>query len=176
MQANQQAQQKDSEDVDLRNALLRRAYEGEIIGCAMYRGLIARRGKDHRRALELLYDIERLTADALAPLIGHYGVAVSEENATREGQQLGVSLFDQPWKSMWTEVSRLAADYLRDFNRLANALDEPHTAIGRQVVEHEEALIDFARREIADDPDSLAPLYDYLNRYRATLTSETSAD
>lgn len=166
MTRNTPSQQHDSTPSDHLDALLRRAYEGEIIGCAMYQELLASRLDQHGQALQLLYDIERMTADALMPLIGHYGVSVSQADAMKEGKQLGASLIDKPWKSMWTEVIGLADDYLGDFHRLADALPTTHAAIGRQVVEHEEALIAFSRREIADDPDSLAPLRDYLDRYQ----------
>ncbi len=114
--------------------------------------LIARHSSDHAEPLQLLYDIERLTADALVPLMQHYQVAVSDDAADQEGRRLGAELVTRPWKSMWNEVIRLADDYLSDFNRLPDVLDEPYAAVGRQVVEHEEALIAFAHLEIADNP------------------------
>lgn len=171
MQANHPVQPNIPEAPERRNALLCRAYEGEIIGCAMYQELIARHSSDHAEPLQLLYDIERLTADALVPLIQHYQVAVSEEAADQEGRRLGAGLVTRPWKSMWNEVIRIADDYLRDFNRLPDVLDEPHAAVGRQVVEHEEALIAFAHLEIADNPEALLPRHDYLHRYRAGVNT-----
>lgn len=165
---------QNSQATDPTVALLRRAYEGEIVGAAMYEELIARRISDHGQALKLLYDIERITANALAPLIEQFGIEVSVDRATEEGHQLGISLTDKPWKSMWTEVIRLADDYLGDFSRLAEILTGPHAAVGRQLVEHEEALLAYAHREIADDPDALAPLHHYLNRYRSGLAGRPS--
>lgn len=148
-----------------RAALLQRAFEGEIIGCALYDRMIGDPAYPKKDALELLYAIERMTADALEPLIVRYDVAVSEESATREGRQVAEALAGRPWKDMWTEVTRLADDYLTDFRCLADLLDGDEAAVGVQVVEHEEALIAFAHREIADDPDALAPLRDYRRRY-----------
>jgi hypothetical protein len=66
---------------------------------------------------------------------------------------------------MWAEVIRLADDYLKDFRRLADVLDGDDAAVGRQVVEHEEALIAFADREITNALDALAPLEEYRRRY-----------
>lgn len=148
-----------------RAALLRRAFEGEIIGCAMYDRMIGDPAYPKKDALRLLYVVERMTADALEPLIVRHGVTVTEESAASEGRQLADALAGRPWKDMWTEVTRLADDYLTDFRRLATLLEGDDAVIGVQVVEHEEALIAFAQREIADDPDALAPLQDYRRRY-----------
>jgi hypothetical protein len=149
----------------VRDALLRRAYEGEIIGCAMYDRMISDPAYPKKDALHLLYVVERITADALEPLIKRYDVAVDDESATREGHQLAATLSGQPWKHMWAEVIRLADDYLKDFRRLADVLDGDDAAVGRQVVEHEEALIAFADREITNALDALAPLEEYRRRY-----------
>jgi hypothetical protein len=51
----------------VRDALLRRAYEGEIIGCAMYDRMISDPAYPKKDALHLLYVVERITADALEP-------------------------------------------------------------------------------------------------------------
>jgi hypothetical protein len=80
----------------LRAELLRRAYEGEIIGCAMYREMIANPTHAEKGTLELLYVIERITADALEPLITRYNVTVSVDAATREGRRLAASLEGDP--------------------------------------------------------------------------------
>jgi hypothetical protein len=148
-----------------RAALLRRAYEGEIIGCAMYDRMVDDPSYPNKEALQLLYVVERMTADALQPLIARYEVAVSEESATHEGHRLAATLAGRPWKEMWSEVIALADDYLSDFRRLADVLEGDEATIGAQVVEHEEALIAFARREIDDDPGALTPLRDYRRRY-----------
>ena len=157
----------DTDTAELRATLLRRAYEGEIIGCAMYDALLNDPSHPEKQALEKLYIIERITADALKPLLVRYQVSFCEDTATTEGRRLAESLQGRPWQEMWTEVTRLADDYLDDFKRLADVLDGEDAAIGRQVVNHEEALIAFARREVDGVPDASAPLDDYLRRYTA---------
>ncbi|KAA0084542.1 hypothetical protein CIW52_11110 [Mycolicibacterium sp. P9-64] len=153
------------DDVALRAGLLRRAYEGEIIGCAMYREMMSASNHPNSRALQLLYSIERVTADALKPMITRYEIAVAEDASVTEGIELGKRLVGRSWDDMWRETIRLAEDYLDDFNRLSEVLKSEDIALGVQVVEHEEALIAFARREIDGDPDATAPLEDYLRRY-----------
>ena len=79
-------------DPATRAALLRRAYEGEIIGCAMYEQMIADPSYTNTEALQLLYDIERVTADALKPLVIRYAVPVTEDEAEREGRRIADTL------------------------------------------------------------------------------------
>lgn len=162
------------DDAALRARLLRRAYEGEIIGCAMYDHMAKNPAYPKKDALHLLYTVERVTADALEPLISRYDVAVDEQSATREGHRLADELAGRPWKEMWAEVTRLADDYLADFRRLAAILEGDEAGIGIQVVEHEEALIAFARREIDDDPEALEPLRDYYRRYASNQQLQPS--
>lgn len=150
---------------ELRAKLLRRAYEGEIIGCAMYQAMIDDPTHADKEALRRLHVIERVTADALKPLLDRYEVTVCEDTATTKGRRLSASLRGSPWEQMWIEVIQLADDYLDDFKRLAEVLDGDEAAIGRQVIEHEEALIAFARAEVDGEPNASAPLDDYLRRY-----------
>ncbi|OMB79430.1 hypothetical protein [Mycolicibacterium conceptionense] len=150
-----------------RAALLRRAYEGELIGCAMYQQMVDGRSHSNTEVLQLLYEIERITADALQPLIVRHALTVSEAEAEREGRRIADSLAGKPWKSMWAEVIQLADEYLTDFKRLTAVLEGEEAAVGRQVVEHEEALIEFAHGEIKGSADALAPLWAYHRRYAA---------
>ncbi|KUI31713.1 hypothetical protein [Mycobacterium sp. GA-2829] len=165
MHADPSAGDGSQEIAATRAALLRRAYEGEIIGCAMYGEMLDGNAYPETTALRLLYDIERITADALAPLITRYGVPVSDDDAAREGRRLAATLAGRPWKEMWMDVIRLADDYLTDFRLLVDVLDGEEAAVGRQVVAHEEALIAFAHHEIDEAGDALAPLEDYRRRY-----------
>lgn len=131
----------------------------------MYRQLLNDASYPNAEALQLLYDIERITADALKPLVLRYAVPVTEGDAERDGLRIADELAGQPWKAMWSEVIRLADDYLGDFKLLAAVLHGDDAIVGRQVVEHEEALIEFAHREINDSDDALAPLQEYRRRY-----------
>ncbi|OUS95069.1 hypothetical protein [Rhodococcus sp. NCIMB 12038] len=149
-----------------RDAMIRKALEGEIVGCAMYREMIVHTQGVNKAPLELLFELERVTAAALEPVAARYGVAVDRDAATAEGLQLASELLEQPWETMWSNITGLAEDYLGYFQRLATALEGTDSAAaGRQAVEHEEALIEFARREVGKASDPHGPLLDYLSRY-----------
>jgi len=149
-----------------RDAMIRKALEGEITGCAMYRKMVKHTQGANRAPLELLYELERVTAQALETVAARYEVAVDREAATAEGLKLASDLLNRSWETMWASIIELADDYLGHFQRLAAALERTESAAaGRQAVEHEDAVIEFARREVGKASDSHAPLLDYLARY-----------
>ena len=53
--------------------------------------------------------------------------------------------------------------YLEDFTALERMAPEEDRYALNNLTDHEVAAIEFAKRELAGDPDSLASLYDYLN-------------
>ena len=53
--------------------------------------------------------------------------------------------------------------YLEDFTALEKMAPEEDLYALNNLTEHEVAAIEFAKRELAGDPDSLAPLRDYLS-------------
>lgn len=150
----------------VRDALIRRAYEGEITGCALYRTMITGEMLGSHDVLPLLYEVERITAEALEPVVARFDVSVDPDAAAAEGVRLAAEFSDVSWNAMWESIVELADDYLLDFYRLETALEgHEFAAVARQVVEHEEAQIEFARRELRNHPDPTEPLRSYLCRY-----------
>lgn len=148
-----------------RAALLIRSYEGELIGSAMYEKLMHFHTGRQREALELLRDMEQVTAEALSSLIEKYSVIVDPEKSRLQGLALAEKLKDREWKDMWRDVVELADDYLDDFRRLEELLGANDSRIGRQVVEHETTMIEFAKKECADDQDAAQLLREHLHQY-----------
>lgn len=148
---------------DERNALLRRAFEGEVTGSSMFAHMGSSTNDDgYRTTLQMLETVERITAAALLPLLERCGVTADQHGAAERGTRLAHDLIGRPWTEVWTEVLPLARAELRHFERMRDLLDESDQGVGTQVVEHESALIDFAEREIAGSTDALQPLRRYL--------------
>jgi hypothetical protein len=154
-----------------RNALLRESFEGEVLGCAMYDAMVASAVGNRKATLQLLHELERVTVEALEPLMSRYGVEADVDAVVGRGRHLADELMVHPWVEMWHEVVRLADKYLGVFTRLAELLDPDDARVGAQVVAHEKALIEFAGREIDGDADSVEPLRQYLQRYTCSATA-----
>ncbi len=148
------------------HAALRTCFEEEISGEGYFTGLARQFSGRPREALLMMVRMERVTAAALRPLIGRYGIAAADEaslfaqGAAEAAAQAGLT-----WEGL---TGRMAAEYpayMEEFDqllRLAPAADRAPAALA---AEHERALIDFARQETAGHASSLEPMARFLARH-----------
>ena len=138
-------------------------YEEEIEGEAYFYGLI-----DHfeeQEKLTVLARVERHAATSVVPLLEKYDLVPRDESElkTRGESYVGRhASFD--WFEFMTYIVKRYPDYLEDFTALKRMAPEEDLYALNILTDHEVAAIEFAKRELAGDPDSLAPLYDYLHQ------------
>lgn len=147
-----------------RETLLRKAFEGEIIGEAMYDRLAVLADNDHRReTARLAAEVERTTADALLPLMTRHGIPFDRHRAWNVGIRYTDESIDKGWHGYFADVLPLAEQALTGMKRLHALSDEQDQIATGRLVAHEEALLEFVRRELEGVPDSTAPLREYLD-------------
>ena len=138
-------------------------YEEEIEGEAYFYGLV-----DHfeeQEKLTVLARVERHAATSVVPLLEKYDLVPRDESElkTRGESYVGRhASFD--WFEFMTYIVKRYPDYLEDFTALKRMAPEGDLYALNILMDHEVAAIEFAKRELAGDPDSLAPLYDYLHQ------------
>lgn len=137
-------------------------YEEEIEGEAYFYGLV-----DHfeeQEKVTVLARVERRAAESVVPLLEKYGLVPRDESElkTRGESYVGRhASFD--WFEFMTYMVNRYPGYLEDFTALEKMAPEEDLDALNNLTDHEVVVIEFANRELAGDPDSLAPLYDYLN-------------
>ncbi len=136
-------------------------YEAEIMGEAYFYGLAEH--FDESDKMDLLARIERDAARAVEPLLQKYGLESRDEaELERLGQDYIKLHQSHSWQEFMIYIVERYPGYLDEFKTLeamAPAEDLPALNL---LTEHEVAVIDFAKKELAGDPDSLAPLMRYL--------------
>ena len=138
-------------------------YEEEIEGEAYFYGLV-----DHfeeQEKLTVLARVERHAAASVIPLLEKYDLVPRDESElkTRGESYVGRhASFD--WFEFMTYIVKRYPDYLEDFTALKRMAPEGDLYALNILISHEVAAIEFAKRELAGDPDSLAPLYNYLHQ------------
>lgn len=149
---------------DYGSALLT-AYEEEVTGEGYFAGLADQFSGRPREALLVMARVERVTASALRPLIACQGLSTAAETVLlARGRAQAEMQRGMTWDSLTRGMADEYPVYVEEFAqlcRLAPPADRPTALIA---LEHEQVLIDAARREVAGDPDSLAPLYAFLAR------------
>ena len=140
-------------------------YEEEIEGEAYFYGLA-----DHfeeQEKLTVLARVERRAAESIAPLLEKYELVPRDESELKTRGEAYVgrhASFD--WFEFMTYIVNRYPGYLEDFTALERLAPEEDLHALNNLTAHEIAAIEFAKRELAGVPDSLAPLCDYLDSDR----------
>lgn len=157
-----------SEELATRDTLLRKAYEGEVIGEAMYARLAAIAEDDYQRtAAHLAAAVERTTANLLLPLIERHGVAVDRDRAKQVGVDFTDDNIAEGWSNYFAKILPLAEQALVGMERLHELSDEADESATGRLVAHELALLEFVRRDLAGAADPVEPLREFLDNERA---------
>jgi hypothetical protein len=131
-------------------------YSGEVLGEAVYSGLLAgARSDDERLKWATLLQLETETKAWLrAPMVAH-GVSIAEQPADRaNGTAVAEQLAPLPWNVQMQELGRAITDTFvpryqahADAARARSAAEEERVCL--YMVEHERAQAEFAQRELA---------------------------
>lgn len=147
--------------------LLRKAYEGEIIGEAMYASLEQlATSTDQKNAARLLAELERETGDVLLPVVLRHGTDFDRDAAWAKGEDFTKGSIKEGWLAYFEKVAPLAEDALAEMKKLHSMSDEVDRGATGLLVAHEEAFLEFVRREVAGEADSTAPLEKFLDDQR----------
>ncbi len=138
-------------------------YEEEVEGEAWYRALAQRMlQRRHKEKMLLLAEVERATAEAVRPLIDRYGLTPAPRAALVASGQSQAASGAQDWDTLLAQMTESFPPYVDDFKALeamGPAADQPLLAL---MTAHEIAAIEFLHLEAKGDPDSTAPLLDFL--------------
>jgi hypothetical protein len=144
---------------------LRQSYYGEIVAEGFYRHLSLAVAEGHRRtALALIAQVERATHLRLAPFAAQVGIRLTDEERDRRLRARIQTQGPFDWDAFIHKAHREWPAYLHAFEELeslAKARGERGLAF---LVDHERALIEFIRLELADpgSPQALVPMKNYL--------------
>ncbi len=140
-------------------------YEEEIMGEAYFRGLAEHiGGAAECEKLVLLAEVERRAAEIVRPLLDRHGLAPRDAAVLKS---LGTAHVERHRRHSWMEfmahmIARYPA-YVVEFEELERLAPEDDLPALKLLTHHEVVTIAFAKKEIACDPDSLAPLQEYLD-------------
>jgi hypothetical protein len=149
---------------------IREFYDGEVGGEAIYSALLeSAQTDDERFKFSTLLQLETETKAWLrAPMVAR-GLSIGERAAVREKDAAQIA----PMKSLpWTQKMQVIRDFLADrvipryqshFDAVRKRGNADEVAICLHMVEHEEAQLEFSRRELAASlKASLEPVLKHL--------------
>jgi hypothetical protein len=145
------------------------AYAEEISGETYFAGFAAAEHDPRRAAIWKKFAlIENRMEAALRPLARTLGVMPKDPAALRQsGREEAIANPVQSWEVAMQEMVREYPAYLEEFAGL-KAIAPPEAFAAMDLLfDHEVAMIDFAKLELAGRRDSVAPLDTFLARLQA---------
>ena len=148
-------------------------YEEEIMGEAYFHALAEHfDGEGERDKLRRLGQVERRAAEVVQPLLHKHGLTARDEPVLKALGEADVAAHQNyGWHELMAYMVARYPRYLDDFGALERLAPAPDLPALKLLTRHEVAAIEFARRELAGDVDSTAPLHRYLEQCRVWLNS-----
>jgi hypothetical protein len=142
--------------------LWREAYQGEVLGEAIF-GFLAERETDAGRAamLTALTELERSTKALAEPVFERNGYDRGDDAATIAAALANPdALAAMGWEDFLRSITPIAEGFLVQYRQLVDLVDNADDrAIAEAYVEHELALVAFARRALGEEPgEPLEPI------------------
>ena len=140
-------------------------HEEEVMGEAYFRELGQYfRSDDQREKLDLLSRVERVAAESVRPLIERHRLVPRPDSELVAAGLAWIGRHETfEWRDFIADMVERYPQYLLDFAALEEIAPEEDRPFIRVLNEHEVAAIDFAREELAGNPDSTAPLVRYID-------------
>jgi hypothetical protein len=136
-----------------------KAYQGEVSGERLFGGLAERiDDPDHRQKLEVLRLLEARTRTALVPAMERSGLSIEPDpDVVRDAEALADATASLPWSDLMAAFEPITTQFISLYERIGELALEDDRPAAELLVAHEEALREFARRELAGrSEDSLS--------------------
>jgi hypothetical protein len=144
-------------------ALWVKAYQGEVSGETLF-GRVAALcdDPDHRQKMEVLRLLEANTREACVPAMIRNGLSTDPDPQTvTDAEALGDAVATIPWTDFLGAFESITTQFLALYRRIGEVA-QADSAESELLVAHEEALREFARREIAGRTDDSLALIEAL--------------
>jgi hypothetical protein len=124
------------------------AYKGEWIGENLYRELANRSIVEHQKAkLHAIADVEQYTFRRLKPIADRLGIDVAAGEWKRVVERRATELYSVGWPDFIDKALRDWPPFIVRFEALLPLAPPPDTDAVRCLIDHEVALVEFARIE-----------------------------
>lgn len=147
--------------------LLEWAYLGEVFGAAVFTYLLGTDTFPERRVeLGILLDLELQTRDRLEPLAVERGLGVEHQETLSRAAEFALDMRTLDWPQFMSETESVGGDALPLLRELVHVAPPASKQLLTSVVEHEVALISFARHTLAGDvPVARSAIVDHLTAH-----------
>jgi hypothetical protein len=128
-------------------------YQGEVLGEALYSGLLANAAPQHQHYFAAMLQMETEAKARLRPFLVRLGLSVVEsEDSRREGIALASTLGLLSWEEFLAAFAREIAVYVDKYQTIADQAPPEDRPALDFMVEHEKSFLRFAAAELTGEP------------------------
>jgi hypothetical protein len=148
------------------NEGLRVSYEEEVSGDAFFTELAQHQAPSNRITLLMFAEIERITISCLKHLIAKYNIVTTDEDSLRQdGTREAASLKHEKWHVIIAKIIENYPTFIDEFCGLHDMAAAEDTATIDILIEHEQAMLDYAIRQQAGEANPRMPLENFIQKY-----------
>jgi hypothetical protein len=154
--------------MDEREALLKKSWEGEVLGEALFVCLQDLLPED-RHLWTLLSVLEHTVGAMVAPVGVAHGVEIDEDAQRRAGAELAGAVQAGGRDQLLRSALEVVGEYVPLYERLRELLPEDDKWLGDELVTHERAFERLLEDALSDRPDAGAEVRAFLARHGAAV-------
>lgn len=147
------------------NELLRKSWEGEVLGEAFFAGM-AKKLPDDKAEWDALTRLEATTRRLVEPVARAHGIEIDEAEAIKNGETFAAIATSETRDDLLKGTSQLAtSEFLPIYRELTDLLGPDEAWIGEELVTHELALVHCVEALLAGEADGDKLINEYLDRH-----------
>jgi hypothetical protein len=145
---------------------LKTSFEEEVLGEAFFRELAQHQTPANRITLLMFAEIERITISSIEHLIAKYNIVTTDTDSLRkDGTGKAASLKHENWHVIIAKIIDNYPIFIDEFRSLRDMAADKDTAAIDILIEHEQAILDFAIRQQAGAANPRMPLETFIQKY-----------
>lgn len=145
---------------------LKTSFEEEVLGEAFFRELAQHQTPANRITLLMFAEIERITISSIEHLIAKYNIVTTDTDSFRkDGTGKAASLKHENWHVIIAKIIENYPIFIDEFHSLRDMAADKDTAAIDILIEHEQAILDFAIRQQAGAANPRMPLETFIQKY-----------
>lgn len=128
-------------------------YQGEVLGEAVFAYHVKHeRDEQRRKKWAALLQLETETKARLRPFLQSLGLSVAQDDVTARIGEITAGFETKSWQQHMKEIDEITSFFLEKFRAIeAAAPVGPERDMASAMVQHETAINNFAKREMAGD-------------------------
>ena len=157
--------------MDHRDELLKKSWEGEVVGQSFFRALAEEMPSD-RPMWETLANLEGVMGELVESVAVQHELEIDLGALESTGISFAKSTPTGDRDVLFKELLAVVAEFLKTYEELAGLLAADEAWLGRELIAHEQALAFYVEHELAGEQGGDIKVLEFLGRHASGIPAE----